>query len=101
MTSNLTSNLGYNETVFDHLKEHDFFSISTSEAKWRNKLKKLEEQYPDEVKCIVRNDDGSVFYHVPESFVTIRKPKHVVLTEEQIAERTARLKAAREAKHGG
>ena len=92
------SDLGYNETVFEHDRGNDYWGISTGEQKWRNKLKKLAEQYPDEVKCIVQNDDGSVFYHVPESFVVVRKPKQMNLTEEQIAERAARLKAAREAR---
>jgi len=92
--SNL-SHLGYNETVLEHDAGNDWFGVSTGETKWRNRLAKLAEQYPDEVKCIVKNDDGSVYYHVPESFVTVRKPKQMNLTEEEKAIRAERLRAGR------
>ena len=92
------SDLGYSETVFDHYRGNNYWSISTGEKKWKNKLQKLEKEFPDEVKCIAKNDEGGVFYHVPERFVALRKPRQVNinLTEAQIAERTERLREARE-----
>ena len=85
------SDMGYNETIFEHDKGNDWFGVSTGEQKWKNRLKKLAEQCPDEVKCIVENDDGSVYYHVPDRFVVIRKPRHVELTDERRAELSAQL----------
>lgn len=92
------SDLGYNETIFEHDRGSSYWGISTGEKKWKNKLKKLAEQNPDEVKCVVENDDGGVYYHVPDSYVALRKPRHVELTEEQRAASAERLRAAREKK---
>ena len=88
----------YNETVIEHDGSKDYWGVSTGEQKWRNRLAKLYEQYPDEVKLIADNMDGSVYYHIPKSWVKISPPIKRNLTEEQKAELRDRMKAAREAK---
>ena len=88
----------FNETDLEHLGGNDYWGISTGEQKWRNRLAKLEKEYPDEVKLIARNMDGSVFYHIPKSWVKISPPVKRNLTEEQKAELRDRMMAARQAK---
>ena len=91
----------YKETVFEHLIGQRFYGISTDEMKVRNKLNKLKEQYPDECVCIAENEDGSVFYHVPESWVCIRPPKKMNLSDEKRAELAERMKNMRGVKNDG
>ena len=92
------SDLGYSETVFDHYRGSDYWGVSTGEKKWKNKLAKLEKQCPGEVVCIAKNDEGGVYYHIPERFLTIRKPKTVNMTEERRAELAARCAEMRKSK---
>ena len=88
----------FNETAIEHLGGNDYWGVSTGEQKWRNRLAKLEKEYPDEVKLIEENMDGSVFYHIPKSWVKISPPVKRNLTEEQKAELRDRMMAARQAK---
>ena len=88
----------FNETDLEHLGGNDYWGLSTGEQKWRNRLAKLEKDYPDEVKIIARNMDGSVIYHIPKSWVKISPPVKRNLTEEQKAELRDRMMAARQAK---
>lgn len=86
---------GYNETVFEIEGDRDHWTVSTGQSAWRNRLFKLAEEHPEEVKCIVRNEDGSVLFHVPKSWLTVRPPKKMNFTDEQKQAASERLKAAR------
>ena len=83
------------ETVFEHLDGKDTWTISTDERTWKNRLVKLAEQHPTEAECVAVNRDGSVMYHVPASWVKIRPPRKVNMTDEQRAALAERLKSAR------
>jgi hypothetical protein len=84
------------ETVFEHLDGNKTFTVSTDERTWKNRLVKLAEQNPAEVECVAVNRDGSVMYHVPASWVKIRPPRKVNMTDEQKVALSERLKLARE-----
>ena len=86
----------YNETVFEIEEDREQWTVSTGQVIWRNRLFKLAEEYPNDVKCLVRNEDGSVLFHVPKAWVSIRPPKKMNFTEEQKQASRERLKAARE-----
>ena len=75
----------FNETTIEHLGGEELCGISTGERTMRNRLAKLAEQNPEQVKCVAVNPDGSVYYKVPWRWVTVRKPKKMNLTEEQKA----------------
>ena len=83
------------ETVFEHLDGKDTWTVSADERTWKNRLAKLAEQNPAEVECVAQNRDGSVMYHVPASWVKIRPPRKVNMTDEQRAALAERLKSAR------
>ena len=88
----------FNETVIDHIGgigcSDDWCGVSTGEMAIKNRLERLAEQYPDEVECIAKNSDGSVYYHVPWRWVSIRHP--VRYSEEQLERKKEILKDARE-----
>lgn len=86
----------YNETVIEHEISQDYYCISTGERTWKNRLKRLALYHPDACVVIAENDDGSVCYHVPKSWVKISPPRHVVMTDEQKRKTAERLKAARD-----
>lgn len=53
-------------------------------SKIKGRVIKLAEQYPEDVKVLTINKDGSIFAHVPVKYVKLRAPRE--LTEEQRAE---------------
>ncbi len=65
-----------------------------------NRLRKYAEQFPDDVK-VTREDQIGIFVNVPASWVTIRRPRQVILSDEQRAAAAERLQAARQKKKGG
>lgn len=53
------------------------------------------EKYPQECEILHRNDDGSIFAHVPLSWIKIGPPRKVELTDERKKELAARLKGCK------
>ena len=58
-------------------------SCTVSQRRLITRLKKLAEDYPDEVQILHENTDGTIFAHVPLKYVSIRKPRQVDMSEEQ------------------
>lgn len=85
------------ENVIDWLTGDDTITLSLTQEKYRNKIKRLAEQYPDEVDYIV-NEDGSVFAHVPVRWLKISPPRKVEMTEERKRASIEALAAYRESK---
>ena len=86
----------YNETSFDHKKGDNYWGISTGEQRWVNKIEKYAQSHPEEVTIISRNNDGSIFAHVPEKWVKLSPPKEV--SEEQRQAASERFKKMHEDK---
>jgi hypothetical protein len=71
------------ETTYNHIYGDKYSMFSSSEPKWVNKFNKWLLDYPDLVKLIHRNDDGSILGEIPVEWISIR-PKHKrQMTEEQ------------------
>ena len=68
------------ENVFEFYKDDDRVSVTLSQGRFITKFKKLAEQYPDEMDYII-NKDGSLFGHMPVSFLKLRGPNK--LSDEQ------------------
>lgn len=86
------------ETNFEFLKGDKHGCFSSSQQKWINKIKRLSEQYPDEVKIVKMNKDGSICAHLPVSWFKITPKKKRNLSEEQIQvlkERAAKMGKSR------
>lgn len=84
----------FKETSVCYIDEDNYASFDSSERKWINKILKLKEQYPDEVKILNMPEDnyGSIAAHIPKSWLKVSPPKKVNLTDEQRAERANRMR---------
>ena len=53
--------------------------VSTDEQKWKTRLLKLAEQYPEETEIIRRpeNNDGCLYMKCPAKWLSIRPPRKV------------------------
>lgn len=79
------------ENVIEFLRDEERATVTFSQGRYKSKIRKLAEQYPDECQIVAENQDGSICAHIPTKWVAIRKPRRVDLTEEQRAERVKRL----------
>ena len=80
-----------NEFAFGWLKGSNYAEVSApSGSALKSKLLALSEKYPDEVTNIIINKDGSIFCHVPVSYVKVSHPRRV--SEEQKEAAAERLK---------
>ena len=80
------------ENNIEWLTGQDRVTVSFSQQKFVNKIRKLAQKHP-EVEIVAENADGSITAHVPLKFVKISAPKHV--SEEQRAKAAERLKRSR------
>ncbi len=81
----------YDETVFERVQGDEFWTVSTGEAKWKNRLVELAKSHPE--INIVENLDGSIYSHIPKNWLKITPPRK--LSEEQRLAAAERLKAGR------
>ena len=81
------------ETCFDYTdREVGYFS--SDERRFITKVRRLKEQYPEEVRIIAESEenDGCIYCELPSAWFTIRVPKKRVLTEEERQELSDRMK---------
>lgn len=87
---------GINENVIEWLRGDKVAAVTApSSSKLKGMITRLNARYPDEVKILAANQDGSIFAHVPVDYVVIRKPKQMNFTDEQRAELSERMKKMR------
>lgn len=81
------------ETSFS-CTDRDKGYISSDERKFINKVRKLKEKYPDEVRIIrePEQNDGCIYAEIPSKWFSIRPPVKRVLTDEQKQEMSDRMK---------
>ena len=53
------------ENSIEWLNGQDTVTVSFSQKKYINKVKKLAEKHPESVVILAENDDGSIFAHLP------------------------------------
>ena len=73
--------------------------FSSDEKKWKNRIMKLAEEYPEQVKITVypEDNDGCINAWIPAKWIRVKPPVKRNLTEEQRMAMSERLKKAREA----
>lgn len=84
------------ENVIEFLNNQDTVTVSFCSRKWINKIKRLNEKNPEEVKIIAENKDGSICAHLPVKYLKISPPRKV--SEEQKQAAGERLRKFRENK---
>lgn len=68
------------ENCIEWLNGQDKVTVTLSQGKYINKVKKLAEKYK-EVEIVKENTDGTLLAHLPLKFIKISAPKQ--MTEEQ------------------
>lgn len=88
------------ETAMGYLTEDEGRAwFSSDERKWRNRIMKLAEEYPEQVKITVypEDNDGCINAWIPAKWIRVKPPVKRNLTDEQRMAMSERLKKAREA----
>lgn len=88
------------ETNIDIVSTQLHATVSSSELKQINKIKKLHEAHPEEVEVIIEPEDnyGVIVARMPKSYIKISPPRKVNYTDEQRVAMAERMKAARDKK---
>lgn len=73
------------ETALDYIVGGDHICYSTSDQKRINKILKQAEEYPNDVKIIAQNDDGSIYAHLPMSWFKPPSPPKKVSDKQREA----------------
>lgn len=78
-----------NECVIEWIRGRDYVGITASAgSRWKGRVEKLAEKFPDDVKILERNKDGSIFAHAPYRYIKINPPKkYSEETREKMSER--------------
>lgn len=72
----------YTENVIEWVKDGTRATLSLSQRRTISRVKQLAEQYPEQCQILAENKDGSLYAHIPVSWVKISPPKKV--SEKQI-----------------
>ena len=84
------------ETCFNYCDEKQAF-FSSDEKKWITRIRKLQEQNPDEV-IILRQpetNDGCIYCKLPASYLKVQPKKKITMTEERRAQLMKQLEKTR------
>jgi len=82
---------------YERYKNDNVGWFSSDEQKWINRIRKLQEQYPDQViiKAEPETNDGCIYCKLPQDWLKIIPPRKCNLTEEQRKAISERLNNAR------
>ena len=83
-----------NENCIEFLNNQYRITVSFCMSKWINKVKKLKEEHPDDVKILAENEDGSICARLPIKYLKISAPRKV--SDEQRQAASERFKKLRE-----
>ena len=87
----------FQENVIEWIRGDKEVTITfCNNNKYKTKVQKLAEEYPDEVKIVASNKDGSIVAHLPLSYIKISHPPKRVMTDEQRKASIEALKKYRE-----
>lgn len=65
----------HKEITWNHVQGESYGTMTCSERKWINKMRKLNQLYPDQVMIKHVNKDESIVVQTPANWFTIRPPK--------------------------
>lgn len=86
-----------NENFIECIRGEKTASITFSQERFKTRLEKLAGERPEECQILERNKDGSIFAHVPLSWIKISPPRPCTLSAEQLKQAGERLKQLRKA----
>ena len=75
----------FKENAIEWYNGQDTITITLSQKKLINKIKYLASKFPDEVKIIAENEDGSIYAHIPLKYLKIQRPRELSEEEKEAA----------------
>ena len=60
-----------NENVVEWLKDEKRATLTSTQGRYRTKIKKLAKAHPQECEIVAENKDGSIVAHIPVSWIKI------------------------------
>lgn len=72
------------ENVIEFLKNGKTATCTFCQGKYINKIKKLAENHPEDVRICKENSDGSIVAHIPTSYIRLVAPSKKQLSEEEL-----------------
>ena len=81
-TKNVIESQGDDSMIVDFQNGAKLCTVSLSRKKWINLIEEYAEKYPNEVTIKYRNKDGSIVAHMPVTYLRIRRPTQLELSEE-------------------
>ena len=90
-----------NENVIEWLRGDSTVTVTfCSNSKYNTKVRRLAEQYPNDVQIVAENVDGSIVAHLPLKYIKVSAPKQVS-EEVKEASRERMINMHREWKNNG
>ena len=87
------------ENAYEWLRGQKVIAGTLCRGRAQNRIRALAQAYPDEVQILADNADGSIFFHMPISYLPLpRRPVRRELTEEQKEISRQRFEAYRKRK---
>lgn len=71
------------ETSFNYVDVDDIASFTTYEKRWISKIKRWKEEYPNKVRIVAENEDGTMCVHLPKQWFKVSPPKKVSDTQRE------------------
>ena len=87
------------ETVYEHLSDGETFTVTAAERWSVAMLRRLKEKYPEQVKIVYENKDGSLLARVPFEWMRIVPKRRDTMTDEQRAAFVERMKGQNSQHH--
>lgn len=69
------------ENVIEFLKDEQQAGVTFSQGRYKSRIRALAKKYPDECQIVAENKDGSIYAHIPVTWIRINPNR--VLSEEQ------------------
>ncbi|MGI6095017.1 MAG: hypothetical protein ACOYBL_06250 [Lachnospiraceae bacterium] len=64
------------ENVIEFLRDQGRATVTFSQGRYKTRIKKLAESHPDECEIVAENKDGSLYAHIPVSWIRINPGKN-------------------------
>jgi hypothetical protein len=77
------------ENCVEFIKRQKVMTATFSQIKFSNKIKKLASKYPEEVRIVKENKDGSIYAKLPVSYLHIYRPNSGPKKEYTLEEKMA------------
>ena len=78
-----------NENVIEFLENQERATITSSQGRFKSRIRKLAAEHPEECDIVAENPDGSIYAHISTSWIKISPPRQ--FSEEQRRQMGERL----------